>query len=43
MATDRAIREAEQNLIKEIETMKFSFKKLVKVVTLEAMLNYFNK
>lgn len=32
----------EEKLIKEIEKMKFSFRKLLKVIELNALLNYYN-
>ena len=41
---NREIIKAEEKLIKEIEGMKkFSFKKLLKVIELEALLSYYNK
>ncbi len=40
---DRAIAKAEERLISEIADMKkFSFKKLLKVIELDALLNYYN-
>ncbi len=32
----------EEKLIKEIEKMKFSFRKLLKVIELNALLSYYN-
>ncbi|MBR2412029.1 MAG: hypothetical protein IKB08_09945 [Clostridia bacterium] len=41
---DREVLRAEEKLISEIEGMKkFSFKKLLKVIELEALLSYYNK
>lgn len=41
MAINKDIREAEKKLLKEIESMKFSFKKFMKVIELDAMLKYY--
>lgn len=38
---DRDIIKLEKNLIKEISEMKFSFKKIVKVIELDAILSYY--
>lgn len=41
---DREVLRTEEKLISEIEGMKkFSFKKLLKVIELEALLSYYNK
>ncbi len=37
---DREMRKEEERLINEIATMKFSFKKLLKVMELNALLTY---
>ncbi len=39
---NRELVKAEEKLIREIATMKFSFKKLLKVIELDALLNYQN-
>lgn len=39
---NKDIARAETKLIKEIGNMKFSFKKLLKVVELDALLSYYN-
>lgn len=41
MSINKEIRDAEKKLLKEIESMKFSFKKIIKVIELEAMLKYY--
>ena len=38
---NREIRDAQQKLLKEIESMKFSFKMFVKIAQLQAMLKYY--
>ena len=39
---NREMRKAEEKLIREIAGMKFSFKKLLKVMELNALLSYAN-
>ncbi len=41
MTINRTVREAESKLLKEIESMKFSFKKFLKVIELEAIIKYY--
>lgn len=40
MAFNRDIYEREQQLLKELKGMKFSFKKLRKLIELDALVNY---
>lgn len=40
---NRDVMTVENKLIKEIGEMKFSFKKLLKVIELDALMSYYNK